>query len=81
MFAEGMPQRHLDWCIRPVIAFSTMVGTATTVKLKLGADKDSYDLMEIENVYRTKNESSSRIIVIEVPTELHADGIVGDGAA
>ena len=81
MFAEGMPQRHLDWGIRPVIAFSKMVGTATTVRLRLAVDEASCDLMELENVYRSKSDSSSRIIVIEVPTELHAFGIVGDGAA
>ena len=81
MFAEGIPERHLDWGIRPVIAFSKMVGAATTVRLRLAANEDCCDLMELENVYRTKSESSSRIIVIEVPTELHAFGIVGDGAA
>ena len=81
MCAEGMPQRHLDYGIRPVVAFSKMVGTAITVKLRLGADEASRDLWEIENVYRSKSESSSRIIVIEIPTELHAFGMVGDGAA
>jgi len=37
--------------------------------------------MELEKVYRTKSESSSRIIVIEALTELHGFGIVGDDAA
>ena len=81
MSAEGLLQRQLDYGIRPVTAFSKMVGVAATVKLGLAADEASSDLMELENVYRTESESSSRIIVIEVPNELHAFGIVGDGAA
>lgn len=81
MSAEGLPQRLLDYGIRPVTAFSKMVGVAATVKLGMAADEASSDLMELENVYRSESESSNRIIVIEVPNELHAFGIVGDGAA
>ncbi len=81
MCGEGMSQRNLDVGIRPSIEFSKMVGSSTTVKLKLAEDEASSDLMKMEDVYRTKSESPSRIIVIEVPPELHGFGIVGDGAA
>jgi 4-hydroxy-4-methyl-2-oxoglutarate aldolase len=81
MSHEGLPERHLDVGIRPATAFSSMVGSATTVKLRLASNDVPGDLMELGNVYRAKSESPGRIIVIEVPTELHAFGIVGDGAA
>ncbi len=81
MHGEGIPQRHLDIGIRPVVAYSKMVGAATTVKLKQIDDEAKCDLMGMEGVYGSPSESCSRIIVIEVPPPLHAYGIVGDGGA
>ena len=81
MYAEGMGQRHLDVGIRPVWPFSKMVGAATTVKLKQIHDEAKCDLMGMEDVYGSPSEACSRVIVIEVPPQLHRYGIVGDGAA
>ena len=81
MCDEGLPERALDVGIRPVTAFSTMVGSASTVRLGLIGDEGTSELMNIGKVYEAASESPGRIIVIQVPTELHAFGIVGDGAA
>ena len=81
MCDEGLPERHLDVGIRPATVFSTMVGSASTVRLGLIGDEDTSELMNIGKVYEAASESPGRIIVIQVPTELHAFGIVGDGAA
>ena len=81
MYAEGMGQRHLDTGIRPVWPFCKMVGAATTIKLKQIHDASQCDLMGTEDVYGSPSAACSRIIVIEVPRQLHAYGIVGDGAA
>ena len=78
---EGLPERLLDVGIRPATAFSTMVGSASTVRLGLVGDEGTSELMNIGKVYEAASESPGRIIVIQVPTELHAHGIVGDGAA
>ena len=81
MSDEGIPERLLDVGIRPVTAFSTMVGSASTVRLGLVGDEDTSELPNIRRVYEAASESPGRIIVIQVPTSLHAHGIVGDGAA
>jgi len=81
MCDEGLPERHLDVGIRPATVFSTMVGSASTVRLGLIGNEDTSELMNIGKVYEAASESPGRIIVIQVPTELHAFGIVGDGAA
>jgi regulator of RNase E activity RraA len=81
MSDEGIPERRLDVGIRPAVAFSTMVGSASTVRLGLLGEEGTSELMNIGKVYEAASESPGRIIVIQVPTELHAHGIVGDGAA
>ena len=81
MCDEGLPERLLDVGIRPATAFSTMVGSASTVRLGLIGDEGTSELMNIGNVYGAASESPGKIIVIQVPNSLHAHGIVGDGAA
>ena len=81
MCDEGLPERLLDVGIRPATAFSTMVGSASTVRLGLIGDEGTSELMNIGNVYGAASESPGKIIVIQVPNALHAHGIVGDGAA
>lgn len=78
---EDIPERLLDVGIRPATPFSTMVGSASTVRLGLVGDEGTSELMNIGKVYEAASESPGRIIVIQVPTALHAHGIVGDGAA
>ena len=81
MSDEGLPERALDVGIRPSTPFSTMVGSASTVRLGLVGDEGTTELMNIGKVYEAASESPGRIIVIQVPNTLHAHGIVGDGAA
>lgn len=77
----GLPQGHLGHGIRPVVPFSTMVGSAVTVRLEVAARKDSADLTPLIAAYESQSEVSASIIVIQVPVELHDRGIFGEGAA
>ena len=77
----GLPESHLEPGIRPVAAFSRMVGRAVTVRLEVARDKDSADLALMRQAYESGADSFGSIIVIQVPVELHRYGIVGEGAA
>ena len=80
-FRLGLPESHLDPAIRPVVPFSRMVGTAVTVLLDVTTDEASADLQPLVQAYESQEKTSFSIIVIQVPPELHADGIFGGGAA
>ena len=75
----GLSENHLDAAIRPVVPFDRMAGTAVTVLLEAADDKA--DLQPMIEAYRSGTQDSPSIIVIQVPEELHGNGIFGEGAA
>ena len=77
----GLPESHLDPSIRPVVPFSRMVGTAVTVLLEVADDEASADLRPLVAAYEAQSPDSISIMAIQVPPELHSNGIFGDGAA
>ena len=76
----GLPESHLDPGIRPAIPFCKMVGTAVTVRLDLAQDPESADLTPLNQAYESQSGAGA-IIVIQVPTALHAQAIFGEGSA
>lgn len=75
-----LPERHLDPGIRPVVPFTTMIGTAVTVELEAVEDEASADLTPLLDAYQAQSRPGS-IMVIQIPQTLHSHGIFGDGAA
>ena len=75
----GLPEGHLDPGIRPLVPFSTMVGTAVTVRLEVARDAESADMTLMNQT--TQTEWPGAIFVIQVPEELHSHGTFGRGAA
>ena len=75
----GLPERHLDPAIRPVVPFSRMAGSAITARLEV-ADEAEADLAPLIQEYESQEEGSFSIIVIQIPPELHDQGIFGEGA-
>jgi len=77
----GLSETHLDSGIRPLIPYSTMAGTAVTVRLQRERHADPRALTPLIRAYETQSNTCWAIMVIEVPTDLHGYGIFGDGAA
>ena len=75
-----LPESHLDPGIRPVVPFTTMIGTAVTVELEAVKDEASADLTPMLDAYQAQSRPGA-IMVIQVPRSLHGHGIFGDGAA
>lgn len=71
---------HLDPGIRPVVPFSSMIGTAVTVELGVAKDEASADLTPMLDAYQSQTQPGS-IMVIQIPVALHGYGIFGEGAA
>ncbi len=77
----GLPETHLDNSIRPAVPFTRMAGVAVTVRLETAKDEASADLGAMIRAFETQTKGSSSIMVIQVPEELHNQGIFGEGAA
>ena len=75
-----LPESHLDPGIRPVVPFTTMIGTAVTVELEAVEDEASADLTPLLDAYQAQSRPGS-IMVIQIPQTLHGHGIFGEGAA
>ena len=75
-----LSDHHLDATIRPALPFTTMVGSAITVKLKIAKDENSANLTGLREAYWNPVHSYP-IIAIQVPGELDGYSIFGDGAA
>jgi len=76
----GLGEHHLDPGIRPLVPFSTMVGTAVTLRLQV-ADEVTTDLSLVGSAYDQPADAHDLIIVFEIPEALHPYGIVGGHAA
>ena len=76
----GLPETHLDPGIKPVVPFTTMAGSAVTVLLEPAEDEASADLSLLLDGYAS-GTGDARVMVIQVPPELHSRGIFGGGAA
>jgi regulator of RNase E activity RraA len=61
MCHKGLLERHLDVGIRPATPFTTMVGSASTVRLGLVGDESTSELMNIGEVYEAASESPGSI--------------------
>ena len=77
----GLPESHLDPGIRPTVPFTKMVGTALTVRIEAAPDAASADLTAYLQACESDSESCCRILVMQVPVELHSWGIFGEGSA
>ena len=77
----GLPESHLDSGIKPVVPFTRMAGVAVTVRLEVPTDASAADLTLLSQTYESRSPGSHSIIAIQVPEELHGQGIVGEGAA
>jgi 4-hydroxy-4-methyl-2-oxoglutarate aldolase len=77
----GLPETHLDGSIRPAVPFTRMAGVAVTVRLETAKDEASADLGAMIRAFEAQTKGSSSIMVIQVPEELHNQGIFGEGSA
>lgn len=77
----GLPESHLDAGIKPVVPFTKMAGSAVTVRLEEAPEEKSADLSLLTRTYEAQAPGSNVILVIQVPEQLHAYGIVGGGGA
>ena len=75
-----LTESHLDSGIRPVVPFTSMIGTAVTVELELAKDEGMADLTLLVEAYEAQDKPGS-IMVIQIPLSLHEYGIFGEGAA
>ena len=76
-----LPETHLDGSIRPAAPFTRMAGVAVTVRLEMAKDETSADLGAMIRAFEAQTQGSFSIMVIQVPEELHTQGIFGEGAA
>ena len=77
----GLPETHLDGSIRPAVPFTRMAGVAVTVRLETARNEASADLGAMIRAFEAQTKGSSSIMVIQVPEELHNQGIFGEGSA
>ena len=77
----GLPERVLDPAIRPVVPFTRMAGTAVTVLLRSQPDPAKANLEIYTQALEAGEEVYSPIMVVEVPSAYHHQGIFGEGAA
>ncbi len=75
-----LTESHLDPGIRPVVPFTSMIGTAVTVELAVAKDEASADLTPLLDAYQAQSQPGS-MMVIQIPVALHGHGIFGEGAA
>ena len=73
-----LPESHLDPGIRPVVPFTTMIGTAVTVELEAVEEEAAADLTPLLDAYQAQSRPGS-IIVIQIPRSLHSHGIFWRG--
>ena len=80
VYTLGLPERIVSFDIRPVVPFSRMVGTATTVGLTAQFEPAKASLDIYAQTFRTGGGVFSPIMVVEVPEEHHNRGIFGEGS-
>ena len=77
----GLPECVLDPAIGPVVPFSRMVGSASTVRLESKPGAAMSDLGLYTTALESGGDLCCPIITVEVPRAHHHQGIFGEGAA